>query len=355
MMFGFGEKKIVGLDIGTSSIKLAELDHSRRGFTLKKFGVYPLSPGLINGGEIVEPSSVADCVTALFKTTGSRRKHVCSGIWGSAVIVKKISMERMHESVLAENIKYEAEQYISFKLDEISLEHHILRGQAGSGSSMEVLLVAAKQEFLYRFLETVEQAPNLKLQLAIVDVAGFALANCFEANYGVVEAPIALLNIGAGVSNFIVLDRGEVVYSRDIPVGGQTYTMEINKQMGVPFAEAESHKISASSEQPVPQEVPGLIASVNEFVVDEIRTVIDAYGSTASGAPLQRIFFSGGSMFIRDLLDQISRAVNLPYEIFDPFKKVSYDTKAFTSAQISQIKAISPVVLGLAMRKVAEK
>lgn len=346
----FGDKKILALDIGTSSVKLAEIEPSRKGPMLKKFAVYPLSPGLVNGGEIVDAGGVAQAVDSLVRSSKSKRKHVATGMWGTSVIVKKISMPKMEDKLVAEQIKWEAEQYIPFDINEISLEHHILRNRS-SMESMDVLLVAAKQEFLFRFMESIE---SVGLKCAVVDVAGFALANCFEANYGVVDGIVSLVNVGAGVTNLVVLERGEVIFCRDIPVGGATYTAEINKQMGISLTEAEALKISASLGQEVPDEVNNILASTNDQVVEEIRNSFAFFGATSGGLAANRMFVSGGSIFVPGLVDQVSRAAGVNYEILDPFQRITYDPKAMSADYVSQIKAISPVALGLAMRKLGD-
>lgn len=347
----FGEKKIIALDIGTSSVKLAEIDSSRRGPVLKKFAVHPLSPGAVNGGEIVDAGQVAAAIESLVKGSKSKRKHVATGMWGSSVIVKKIAMPQMEDKLVAEQIKWEAEQYIPFDINEISLEHHILRNKSSSMESMEVLLVAAKQEFVFRFMEAIESAG---MKCAVIDVSGFALANCFEANYGVVDGIVSLVNIGAGVTNLVVVEKGEVIFCRDVPVGGSTFTSEINKQMGVSIGEAEALKISASLGQEVPEEVNNIIQMTNEQVVDEIRNSFEFFSATSGGISANRMFVSGGSIFVPGLVDQVARAAGLSYEVFDPFARVTYDPKALSAEYISQIKAISPIALGLAMRKLGD-
>jgi type IV pilus assembly protein PilM len=349
----FGEKRLVAIDIGTSSIKLAELDMGRKGAVLKRFSIYPIAPGLVNGGEIIDTNSVSEAIASLMSSAKSKRKMAVTGMWGSSVIVKKISMPKMEENLVAEQIKWEAEQYIPFDVNEISLEHHILRNRGAGTESMEVLLVAAKQEFVFRFIETLEIAA---VKCAILDVSGFALANCFETNYGTMPGMVALLNIGAGVTNFVVLDNGEVIFCRDIGVGGQSYTSEINKTMGLSLSEAEAMKVSASLGQEVPQDVHNIISSTNEQVIDEIRNSFEFFNATtANGATIQRMFVSGGSIFVPGLVEQVSKAVNVPYEVHDPFQKIGYDPKAFSADAIAQIKAISPVALGLGLRKLTEK
>jgi type IV pilus assembly protein PilM len=350
-MFGFGAKKLVAIDIGTSTVKLAEVESGRSGAVLKKFAVYPLGPGAVNGGEIIDGAQVSECISTLVKTSKVKTKLATTGLWGASVIVKKISMPKMDAHLVAEQIKWEAEQYIPFDVNEISLEHHILTGRSAASESLEVLLVAAKQEFVFRFVETIEAAG---MQCSVLDVSAFALANCFEANYGQLDATVCLLNVGAGVTNMVVVDRGEVIFCRDIAIGGNVFTSEINKMMGVSTGEAESLKISASVGQEVPAEVHNILANANEQVVDEIRNAFEFYSATSSGASISRMYVSGGSIFVPGLIEQVSKSVTIPYEVFDPFLRMTYDTRTFSAEQIAQIKAISPVALGLAMRKPGE-
>lgn len=347
----FSNKKLVALDIGSSSVKLAEIDFTSRGPMLRKFAVSPLSANMVQGGEIVEPQAVGNIVRDLVAVSKCKRKNVVSGLWGNGVVVKKITMPKMEQKLISEQLKWEAEQYIPFGIDEVSLEYHVL-GNRQLAENMEVLLVAAKQDYLFRLIEAVESAD---LNCAVVDVAGFALANCFELNYGAREKPVALVNIGGGVTNFVVVDRGEVIFCRDIAVGGSVYTSEIAKVMGVSPHEAESLKISASIGQEVPEEVNAIIRSTNDRVLDEIRNSIEFYSAASSGSPVTRFYFCGGSIYLPGLVEEISKANSIPYEIFDPFQRILYDTKVFPFDYIEQIKAISPVVLGLALRKADDK
>jgi type IV pilus assembly protein PilM len=347
----FGQKKVVALDIGTSSIKLAEVETGRRGTTLTRFAIYPLEPGWVNGGEIVDIPAVGQAIEALVRQTKTKRKCVSTGMWGSSVIVKKIAMPKMDEALVPEQIKWEAEQYIPFDVNEISLEHHVLKGRSETAESMEVLLVAAKQEFVFRIMEAIEIAG---MKCSVIDVSGFSLANCFEENYGSVAGTVALLNIGAGVTNFVVVEKGEVVFCRDIAVGGLNYTSDINKAMGISLGEAEALKISASMGQEVPDEVNSIITSTNEQVVDEIKNSFEFFTATSNGATINQVYLCGGCIFTPGLVEQLAGAVGINCDIINPFQRISYDTKAFSPDYIAQIKSISPVALGLAMRKLTD-
>lgn len=348
----FGNKKLVALDIGTSSVKLAEIDMGARGPILRKFGVMPLAPGTIVNGEILDFGTVSGTCESLVSASRTKRKNAITGMWGNTAIIKKISMPKMDSKLVAEQLKWEAEQYIPFDINEVCLEYHILSGKSASSESMDVLLVAAKQEYVYRFIECIEAA---KIKCAVVDIDGFALANCFEANYASQATPIALVNIGAGVTNFVAIVNGDVHFCRDISVGGGSITNDISKSMGVSVREAEALKISASFGQEVPAEVNSIIASANEQIVEEIKNSFDFYAATANGTGCAKFYVSGGSVFIPGLVEQIAKAVSLPFEPFDPFNKIQYDKKVFTAEYIDQIKAICPVALGLAMRKISDR
>lgn len=347
----FGDKKLLALDIGTSSIKLAEIEFTRKGPSLRRFAVQSLPVNAVSGGEIVDVTAVSQIISDLVRVAGAKRRMVVTGMWGTSVVVKKIAMPRMEESLVAEQIKWEAEQYIPFDVNEVTLDHHILRESPSGSESMEVLLVAAKQEFVFRFIEAVESAG---LKCAILDVSGFALANCFEINYGTNPAPVALLNFGAGVTNFVVVQSGEVIFSRDISSGGSVFTADIQKAMGVSMQEAEALKISASVGQEVPDEVNSIIAATNEQVVDEVRSGFDFFAATSNGVPLSKVYVSGGSVFVPGLVEQVSKGVELPFEFMDPFLRVAYDSKIFTLDYIEQIKAICPVAIGLGLRKLSD-
>jgi type IV pilus assembly protein PilM len=346
----FSNKSLVAIDIGTSNIKLAEVDFASRGPVLKKFGIVPLTYGTIVNGEIMDIESIAHAIESLTGSTKTKRNKAITGLWGVAVIVKKISMPRIEASLVAEQLKWEAEQYIPFDINEISLEHHILKTHSAP-ENMDVLLVAAKQDILFKFMECIEFA---KLKCAVMDVSGFALANCFEVNYGRTDQPVALMNIGGGVINFVVVEKGEVTFSRDIPIGGANFTSEIAKSMNISFQEAEAMKLSASRGQEVPDEVNGIIKATVDQVIEEIRSSFELFGATSGGTAISKVYLTGGSIFVPGLVDQLAAVVGGQLEVMDPFLKIQYDTKVFTAEYIDQIKAISSVTLGLALRKLGD-
>ncbi len=350
----FKSTKVIGLDIGMSFIKVAEIDVSGKSATLLSFGIVPTPQGSITSrGEIMDPQSVAGVVKNLVKQVKTKRQNVAVAMWGSAVMVKKITGPRMSEQDLQANLKFEAEQYIPFDINEINLDFSILQSKNNSAETMDYLLIAAQREFLLKLAEVVESA---ELHCTIVDVAGFSLANCFQYNYGSIPGEVvALLNVGAGVTNFVVVESGNVIFSRDIPVGGLNFTTDINKQLGISILEAEGMKISASNGQNTPQEVGEIIKSTLETVVEEIHRGFDFFSATANDLQIKKILITGGSSLIAGFGAHLSQLTGIPVEPFNPFIAVKHNPKAMTSEYIRQITPYAAVSVGLALRKVDDR
>ena len=345
----FGSKQLVGLDIGISSIKLVEVEQKKNSVTMTAFGFVPTPPGCISGGEIVSPDALSAAIASLVQQTRIKKKKACTAIWGTAVITKKISIPKIEENLLGEQLKWEAEQYIPFDIKEINLQYNILRRAANSNpEQMNVLLVAAKRDYVIRYAEVIEAAG---LECATIDVAGFALANSFEINYPQFkDQTVILLNIGAGMTNFVVIENGEAAFSRDITVGGNTFTSDIQKSMGISMEEAENLKISAGTGQPVPQEVTDALAQTVVAVTEEIRRSFDFYLATSSDSVVQKVFLTGGGVGSPGLFDLLKNTLNLPLETFNPFTRMRY-ANSFTPDYISQIAPYAGVGLGLALRQ----
>ena len=345
----FGRKKVLGLDIGSSTIKIAELNVSRAGAELVSFGFAPTPHSSINAGEISNSLALSLAISGLLAELKTKRKRVATGIWGTAVIVKKITIPKIEKKLIADQIRWEAEQYIPFDVNDIALSHHVIEN-AVAVDTLDVLLIAAQNSMVDQYLEAVKQS---KLELSVLDVSGFALANTFEINYGKKPETIALLNIGAGNTNFVVLNNGEVVFSRDMPVGGFNYTNEIQKEMGVSATEAESLKLSAVSKGEVPDEIHKIIESANDAMTEEVRNGFDFFTASTTGLSISRCYFSGGGSGMPGLMEKVAQMANVPVEKLNCFNKVRAG-KNLTTAYLEQINSFAPVALGLGLREVGD-
>lgn len=347
----FSSKKVLGLDIGSSSIKLAELTHTKTGAAIDNFAFIQSPQSALSNGEITDPFLVAESIKSIFKEKNFKIKRTCVGLSGTAVIVKKISMPEVDSKNILEQVRYEAAQYLPFDISQVTIDYHRLSFRSGSAENMDLLIVAAQNEFILNYLQSVQQAG---LKCAILDVNSLALANVFELNYGKTSEPVAVFNFGSTLTNFLVLFQGEVIFSRDIPVGGFHFTNELCKNMGVTFDEAESLKISQSHAD-VPEETRTFMNLAMDHVTEEIRNSIDFYAATANGLPIARAFHTGGASLTFGLMDHLSNALKIPFEPLDPFINIQSKNKNLSDSYLKQVAPFVSVVFGLALRQMGEK
>lgn len=343
----FSNKKLIGLDLGSSTIKLAELNVSGKNISLLNFGILPTPKGGMKEGELSDTQRLSGAVRQLITGLGVKRKKVACGLWGSSIIVKKIQIPRMEEALIAEQIRWEAEQYIPFDISEVSLDFKILKTRSHQNEILDLLLIAGVQDSIFKQAEVI----NLSgLSCSVVDVDGFALANTFEANYGILGSQvIGLINIGCHVTNFSVLEGGEVVFCRDLPVGGHLYTAEISRVLGVSEEEAEAIKLSVSSAGEVPDETLDVIANAHELMVEEISNGVQFFHNTSEGSEISKIFVTGGGSKTPGLFERLEEV--FVFERLDPFTQVKVANKHLTQDFISQIKDFSAIAVGLGLRK----
>ncbi len=225
----FRGKSLVGLDIGSSSVKATLLKPTKSGYELAAFGMEPLPPDTIVDGAVMSASAVVDTLRKLFQTHRIRNKQVALGISGHSVIIKKINLPQMTPQELEDSIQWEAEQYIPFDIAEVHLDTQILNAESAIRGQMDVLLVAAKREHVSEYVTAVQEAG---LTPVIVDVAAFAVQNQYEINYELPrDRTIVLVNVGAAVTSINVLAEGNTAFTRDLSMGGRQFTEEIQKQL----------------------------------------------------------------------------------------------------------------------------
>lgn len=349
-LFGFGKKKIIGLDIGTTSIKIAELDVGRSSSTLLAFGIVPTPPQSMVGGDISDPQVVGMAIRELLAKIKTKRRLVAAGLGGTSVIVKRINIPKMEEKLIAEQIRWEAEQYIPYDINEVNLGYEILKSSGNSPDTMDLLLVAAVQSHVFKYSETLAVAG---LNLAVLDVSGFAIANCFRKNYGnMAGQTIVLLNVGASSTSMTVLENSEIVFCRDIPVGGLNYTVDLQKGLNVSPQEAEAIKLGASTGQAVPSEAANILKGTHDLITEEIKASFDFFLNTAKSQNITRCFVTGGGAKVSGLIGHLSKLASC--EKLDPFFNIKVDSRDFSSQYLSHIRDFAAVAVGLGLREVGD-
>lgn len=351
-MFLFKKKKeVIGIDVGSSSIKLVQLKDNKGSYQLLNTGIIPLPPEAIVDNSLMDSSSIAGGVKNLVSSLGIKVKDVACSISGNSVIIRKIVLPAMPQEELEDQISWEAEQYIPFDINDVNMDFQILSPDSNDPSKMNVLLVASKKDIINDYVAVFNDAA---LHLSVVDVDSFAVQNAFEINHDAARGEIAaLINIGASVMNINVVKEGITLFTRDVQMGGNLYTEEIQKQLGLSRQEAETGKILIHETGNA--QLIDLISKVNDSVTQEIRRSLDFYNSTASDERITTVYVSGGGSKVYNLLTAISEKTGLPVDRINPFARLKYNEKDFDPEYLQEIGPLMAVPVGLAIRRIGDK
>ncbi|PIR23931.1 MAG: pilus assembly protein PilM [Deltaproteobacteria bacterium CG11_big_fil_rev_8_21_14_0_20_45_16] len=351
---------VLGLDIGSHSIKIMELKEGKGGtWKLLKYGLHKLPAEAIVDGSIMNSAAVVEGIRDLVARHKIKTRDVSTCISGHSVIIKKITLPAMSEEELAESIQWEAEQYIPFSISDVNIDTQILSLNEDSGQ-MDVLLVAAKKDIIQEYTAVVQEAG---LKPLIMDVASFTIENTFDlSEEAQPNEVVALVNIGASLININILNNGVTSFTRDINMGGNQFTEEIQKQLNVSYEEAEALKLggnisssSSTTEAIVPQEVGSILRSTSEAMSVEIQRSIDFYLATATRVRLSRVVVSGGTAKVAGLKEALESTLNVKVEISYPFRNITFNPKEFDPDYLADLAPLSSVVTGLAVRRLGDK
>jgi type IV pilus assembly protein PilM len=348
-------KLALGLDIGSSSVKLVHLKEGKRGHQLLAWGEAPLPPEAVVDNQLMNSSAIVEAIRELVAQQKVKIKEVAIGLRGHSVIIKRISMPFMSQEDLDESIQWEAEQYIPFDVKDVNIDTQILTPQADAAGQMDVLLVAAKKDLINDFTSVCTEAG---LTVTVVDVDAFAAQNAFEASYPQGPGqPVVLINVGAAVTNINIVHNGMATFTRDITVGGNAFTEEIQKQLNISAEEAEALKVGGQGESDavVPQEVERVIQGVADQLGGEIQRSLDFHAATAPDIHVTRVFLSGGTSRIPALFKVIEQRAGVPVEVMNPFKNIEVDNRKFDPAVIMNAAPAAAVAVGLALRRPGDK
>ncbi len=347
-------KLAVGLDIGSASVKLVQLKEKRSGYALVAFGTAPLPPEAIVDGALMNSAAIVQAIQELMAQHKVKAKEVAIGVRGHSVIIKKISMPAMSQEELDDRIQWEAEQYIPFDVKDVNIDTQILTPGGDAAGQMDVLLVAAKKDMINDYTSVCAEAG---LTATVVDVDAFAVQNAFEANYDASADTVVLVNVGAAVSNINVVSRGVTTFTRDITMGGNAFTEEIQKQLNISYDEAEALKLGGQgdSDAVVPQEVERVIQAVADQMGGEIQRSLDFYASTAADGKITKAYFSGGTARVPALQRVVEARTGVEVEVLNPFKNVEVDHRKFDPALLVAAAPSAAVGLGLALRRPLDK
>jgi type IV pilus assembly protein PilM len=357
------KNRLIGLDIGSHSIKLAEIDDGKKGMILRNFGVIGLPKDAVMEGTVKEMEITASAIKTLYKNLGVKNRNVATSISGFSVIVKKISISRREDSALESSIHEEAEQYIPFDINDVNLDYEILKvpeQETGEGEEddkkepdlMDVMLVAAKKDIIEDYEQVIRMAG---LNPAIMDVDAFALQNAFEVSSEDTTGCYAIINIGAEELGINAIKNGVSIFTRDSSYGGSQITDAIMAKFDVDYEEAEKIKLGGSQVDKGKGDLEGIFTTVVSGWVQEIKRALDFLSTTYPEETIEKIIISGGGYRVPGFLKYLGTETGIPIVELNPFSRLQINEKVFDPEYISYMAPQAGVAVGLALRSIGDK
>jgi len=345
-------KDNIGLDIGSSYIKVVQLKDIKGGYELDLFDMLPLPPEIIVDGSIIDSFRLIDSLKELIRKARIKTKNTVIGIAGhSSVIIKRISLPEMTEEELSESIKFEAEQYVPFNIEDVNLDFQIL-GPKDEPGQMDVILVAVKRDIINDYVSAVKEAG---LNPIIVDVNPFALENMYEVNYEIEpNKNVAIVNIGASTININILKGGVSVFTRDSAVGSNLHTEALQREFNLTYENAERLKRGEPIENVSSGEASPIIESASEEIIGDVNRSFEFYRSTELHEDINEVILSGGCALIKEFPGLLSEKLGIETKVIEPFKNIKI-SKRFDLTYIEEIAPIAAVAIGLALRRPGDR
>jgi type IV pilus assembly protein PilM len=337
------DKTSVGLDIGASSVKVVEVEMHGDEARIVHVGEAPLEPDVIVDGEIMDRQMLVAAIRDLFETHRIEARRVILGLHGRGVIVKKILVDRVDPAQADEAVFGEAEQHVAYDVDDLSLDYQIL--DLERGPKMQVLLVAAKRDLVLSRVEIIREAG---LAVDAVDVNCFALQNALERSESLgSEETVALLNVGADITNVNVVRGGVPLYTQDLPLGSHSYLQAVQKAFRLSRAEAEK----ALQEKPCRLDVQPLIEQFCADLSSSLEKSLNYLRTSGEADHLDRVLVCGGGGQIEGVVELLARRQSVPVTLADPLRGVACSRGVFPDGGPGSIAPRLAVGLGLALRK----
>ena len=344
---------LVGLDIGSSSIKVAELQISRNKKILKKFGMKPLAPGAIVEGRIMDVEEVAKTIRDLFRSQKIRKKDVAISTGGQTVVIKTINTAKMPDKDLQESIVAEAEQYIPYDIEDVNIDYQILGESQFSPDQMNVLLVAVKKDLVAEYMDL---TANAGLNAKIIDVDTFALQNIYETLPGQDPKDITLLlDVGASKTSLNILKGGTSMMMRDNDSGTHQIIEQICSRFETDLHEAEKILQGPVENAQDPEAVAMILDDIANIWCSEICEMVNTFQSNTNDTRVTKVVLSGGGAYIPGFADTIGSELSAEVGTISPFGGLHLDEKKFSAAFTSRVGPQAPIALGLALRRVDDK
>lgn len=343
----------MGLDIGTSGVRAAELRFGKGGTTLERFGQVALPGGAVRDGEVIDVDVVAGALRELWAQAKFGTKRVVVGVANQKVVVRQVDLPWLPLDELRASLSFQVQDYIPMPVEQAILDFHPLEEfQSDSGARMlRVLLVAAARDMVRSALAAVEAAG---LQPTMVDLTSFAvLRSQVSVGSGLTVESEALVDVGASVTNIVVHQGGVPRFVRILLMGGGDITDAVAERLGVPAEQAETLKqstgVSPVAAQADAHPAVRAIESTCAAFVEEVRGSLDYYLAQPGSARVSRVVLSGGGSRLTGLAERLATATRLPVDVAAPLSELTMGKTGLTDEQLSYVEPMATVPVGLAL------
>ncbi|MFH2060140.1 MAG: type IV pilus assembly protein PilM [Pseudomonadota bacterium] len=350
----FGKKDhLVGLDIGSSFIKVAELKATAKGPVLHKFGMSPIAPGTIVEGRVMDMESLANDIKALFKSQKIREKNVAISTGGHSVVIKTINMATRPEKELHDMIFSEAEQYIPYDIDDVNIDYQLMGESEFSPDQINVLLVAVKKDLVAEYIDLIQMAG---LNPRIIDVDTFALQNAYEIlPYENREKVTLLIDVGASKMSLNILKANSSLMMRDTVSGVNQIIEELSEQLDISIEEAQDALNGDLKGIVSEDDFERISLKVAQSWCSEICEAVNTYQSGASQEKVEKIILSGGGVFVEGFKEALLSELEADVSIINPFEGLIVNEKKFPDSFITKAGPQASIAIGLALRRIDDK
>ena len=376
--------RLVGLDIGSSLIKVAALKHSSKGYELRRFGMTQLEPGIIVNGRIIDKQSLADTIRLLFKTLKIHEKNVAISAGGHSMLIRTINIPNISPDIssntandkeLEEIIYSEAKQYLTYDMDELNIDYQILGENELEPSRLNVLLVAAQKDIVAEYADLIRLSG---LRLQIIDVDIFALQNAYNIllNHNT-ESFTLIADVGASKMTLNIFKGDHSYMIRDIMYGSNKIAQDISDELGISYEAAEQALIRQSndidhqnrnrdqnrdndhepdwSQDQDQDKIRDISLRVIRSWCREIVEMVNEFQSGTSEARVDNIILSGGGLLFDDFRNYLLSGLDADISIINPFKTLKYKEKQFSTSFLTKAAPWAAIAIGLALRRVNDK
>lgn len=350
-----GSEPLLAIDIGSSSIKVMELDVIGDKPRLITMGSAPTPAGAVNNNMVVRPDLVATQIRSIISSNDMTSKKAVVAVPGPSAFTKKISTGVTSLKEFKNNIIFEASNYIPHKIENVFLDYQILR--TNGRSSMEVLLVAVKNEIVQSFVDAVEQAG---LEPTIVDIDYFALENMFDLNYPEERnRTLALVNIGARFTSVNIVQDGNSLFTGDVSVGARMYNDALCDQLGCDVVDAENAKCGRIPESMNHEAVRDTMQQIIEKTTDHITTELQRqigffWNAAATDRTIEEIYLCGGGVQVPGFVSALQEKLGVSTKVIETLRNIEC-SDGIDADYLAELAPSMGVGVGLALRRLGDK